>query len=175
MEELLSIYDKVMELKIYVDSQDIELLNKYKSAIESHNKKLLENKYYFDAGFDLYLPQDYKFIELTNKVDHNIICSAKIYTDNGKIYNTGYYLYPRSSISKTKLRLANSTGIIDAGYRGHIIGMFDLINSDNETVTKFDRLLQICAPNLGPIFVSLVEELNVSTQRGSGGFGSTGK
>ena len=34
--------------------------------------------------------------------------------------NIGYYLYPRSSISKTPLILANSVGIIDSGYRGNI-------------------------------------------------------
>ena len=38
-----------------------------------------------------------------------------------KKINCSYYLYPRSSISKTPLRMSNSTGIIDAGYRGEII------------------------------------------------------
>ena len=53
---------------------------------------------------------------------------------NSKTFNTGYYMYPRSSLSKTKLRLANSVGIIDSGYRGNLIGMFDLINMKvNET------------------------------------------
>ena len=49
-----------------------------------------------------------------------------MYTDTNKSFSTGFYLHPRSSISKTKLRLANSTGIIDAGYRGHIMAMFDI-------------------------------------------------
>ena len=51
-------------------------------------------------------------------------------TFNGK--PTAYYLYPRSSMgSKTPLRLSNSVGIIDAGYRGNIIGVVDNI-SDRE-------------------------------------------
>ena len=42
----------------------------------------------------------------------------------------GYYLYPRSSIVKTGLRLANSVGIIDAGYRGEIIAVVDNIDKN---------------------------------------------
>jgi dUTP pyrophosphatase len=88
-------------------------------------------------------------------------------------------MYPRSSLSKTKLRLANSTGIIDAGYRGHLMGMFDLIGTDElYTIQQYDRLLQICAPGLLPIIVQVVnsvEELGEQTKRGDGGFGSTGR
>ena len=111
-----------------------------------------------------------------------------MYTDTQKVYNTGFYMYPRSSLSKTQLRLANSVGIIDSGYRGHIMGMFDVVNvcenEENEDrdadyfVEKFDRLVQICAPSLVPIFVEIVEtleELGEKTERGEGGFGSTGK
>ena len=85
-------------------------------------------------------------------------------------------MYPRSSLSKTALRLANCTGIIDAGYRGPLIGMFDCL-TDTHEILKFTRLLQICAPNLMPTFVRVidtVEELGPETSRGEGGFGSTG-
>jgi dUTP pyrophosphatase len=98
---------------------------------------------------------------------------------------TGFYVHPRSSLSKTPLRLANSTGIIDAGYRGHLIGMLDCLFNDPSCDAKFDyyaeaytRLLQICGPNLMPIYVKIVnsvEELGPSTSRGDGAFGSTGK
>ena len=37
-------------------------------------------------------------------------------------------MYPRSSIYKTPLRLANNTGIIDSGYRGNLMGAFDNIS-----------------------------------------------
>jgi dUTP pyrophosphatase len=96
-------------------------------------------------------------------------------------------MYPRSSLSKTQLRLANSTGIIDSGYRGHLMGMFDVVNvppdqSDDREAdyfgTKFDRYLQICAPGLVPILVEIVnnkQELGEETARGNGGFGSTGR
>jgi len=101
----------------------------------------------------------------------------------------GYYLYPRSSISKTRMRIANSVGIIDAGYRGDIIAAVDTIgvfgSSDiwhvwKETlmhIKKYDRYFQICAPDLSPFIVHIVDnesELGEPTARGVGGFGSTG-
>jgi dUTP pyrophosphatase len=84
-----------------------------------------------------------------------------------------YFLYPRSSIIKTNYRLANSVGIIDSGYRGKIIGAFDNINPQISTIDIYSRLLQICAPNLGPIIVEIIDYID-ETERGSGGFGSTG-
>lgn len=101
----------------------------------------------------------------------------------------GFYLYPRSSISKTRMRLANSVGIIDAGYRGDLIAAVDTIgvfgSSDiwhvwKETLSpikKYDRYFQVCAPDLSPFLVYIVEteqELSPPTTRGHGGFGSTG-
>ena len=61
---------------------------------------------------------------------------------------------------------------IDAGYRGEITAAFR--HFDFYEYTKGQRLVQICAPNLGPIkIVALDSELD-ETERGSGGFGSTG-
>ncbi|MCF7808853.1 MAG: dUTP diphosphatase [Candidatus Marinimicrobia bacterium] len=84
-----------------------------------------------------------------------------------------YYLIPRSSISKTPLRMSNSIGLIDGGYRGEIIAMVDNIKSDDYTVNAGDRLFQLVAMDGSPITFELVEELS-DTTRGSGGFGSTG-
>jgi dUTPase len=181
---LLNIYDKVMYLTVFVDGNE-ELKELYQNAANTHNKKLLSKPHEIDAGFDLYNPE-IKIInsiikKQVHKIDFNIICSAKMLTDNNKIFNTGYYMHPRSSLSKTKLRLANATGIIDSGYRGHLMGMFDsvhLLPNEEYCVNKHDRLLQICAPGLVPILVEVVntlEELGEETVRGSGGFGSTGR
>jgi len=74
--------------------------------------------------------------------------------------------------------LANSVGIIDSGYRGPIIGAFRNISCKPEpyVVEKYSRLLQICAPDLRPIMVELVgENFFETTERGDGGFGSTGQ
>ena len=88
----------------------------------------------------------------------------------------GYFLYPRSSTgTKTPLRLSNSIGIIDAGYRGNYIAAFDNIRTESFKVERLQRLVQICPPNLTyPLRLELVEDLE-QTIRGTGGFGSTGK
>ena len=121
------------------------------------------------------------------KLNYLIKCSAQIYNkDHTFSHNTGYYLYPRSSIYKTDLRAANSVGIIDAGYRGNIMSVFDVINRHRDrerhdsavrVVTQNERYAQICAPSLIPIVVEVVDsvdDLSKPTARGMGGFGSTG-
>lgn len=193
---LLNIYDKVMVLRVFVDSDDDRLRDMYRNAAIAHNNKLLTNMPHIDAGFDLFAPETIDFFgpgwpqkSPVNKLDFKICCAARMHADTGKNYNTGYYMHPRSSLSKTQLRLANSTGIVDAGYRGHLIGMFDVVNiPPNPTQTadrvsdysgmKYDRYLQICAPGLVPIMVEIVDslrDLGDETERGAGGFGSTGR
>jgi len=201
MDNLLTIYDKFMVLKIFVDSDDAELKDMYYNAAFAHNTKLMSDPGYIDAGFDLFAPGNDPSEEIlygdklrffgpgwgetspVNKLDFKICCSAKMFLDSGKNFNTGYYMHPRSSLSKTQLRLANSTGIIDAGYRGHLMGMFDVVNIKTYTADadyfgkKYERYLQICAPGLVPIIVDVVntkEDLGIETARGEGGFGSTG-
>ena len=85
-----------------------------------------------------------------------------------------YYLFPRSSISKSPLRMANSIGLIDGGYRGEIMAVCDNIKSFSYIAEKGQRLFQLVATDSSPIHYKLVNELS-ETSRGSGGFGSTGK
>jgi dUTPase len=164
-----------MYLKIFVDESNSELKTTYHEAAKKHNAKIENNIQFIDAGFDLYLPTNYD--ETTDaydntlvfqndghvkKVDFKIKCSAKMYSSPDREYNTGYYMFPRSSMSKGRLRLANSVGIIDAGYRGNLISMFDLTTnlSADYIVNKYDRLIQICAPSLVPIIVEIVDTLD---------------
>lgn len=207
------IYNHFMYLKIFVDSKDEKLHEMYKETVEKHNQKIIKNPEMIDAGFDLFSPsqenemnitkegEEQKIIlhEHTTKIlkpytlDFKVICSAQMVTDidittqEEVLYNTGYDMRPRSSLSNTNLRLANSIGTIDAGYRGHLMGKFDLTNLEplpntdfnkfGYVLDKYVRLVQICAPGLLPILVKIVdtkEELG-DTIRGVGGFGSTGK
>jgi len=173
-DNLLNLYPRYMHLTIYVDPLNTGLFEKYYEAIHNHNSRL-SNKF-IDAGFDLYVPETQQTNLGLNRINFAIKCCAQIHENGFASYNTGFYLHPRSSISNTPLRLANSTGIIDAGYRGNIIGAFDcLVNSHG--VNYHERIAQICAPGLMPIFVELVDTenaLGARTERGSGGFGSTG-
>jgi dUTP pyrophosphatase len=176
----ITIHEKYMELRIFIaDVNDEELHAKYVSVISDHNNKVKLSKYP-DAGFDLYSPISINTNENNMiKVDYNIKCSAFIHTHRKKtVYPSGYFLCPRSSISSTPLRLANSIGIIDSGYRGNLMAKFDVKDKGLYIVEKYSRLMQIVSPDMCPILVTLVNsesELSESTVRGSGGFGSTGK
>lgn len=74
--------------------------------------------------------------------------------------------------------LANSIGLIDAGYRGNIIAAFKYFKQPRDCdgvmyeIAQGSKVVQICSPLLTPIRVVVVDELS-STSRGSGGFGST--
>lgn len=180
-QDLVNNYGKYMYLKIYIDSDDEELKKKYIEAINERNLKIMKNIEHIDAGFDLFAPEEQKMTNTqVNKLDYKIACCAKIFNNDTGRYtyeNSGFYMYPRSSISKSNIRLANNVGIIDAGYRGHLMGMFDVIYKDSIIINKFDRYLQICAPGLIPMIVEMVssiKELGEKTARGDGGFGSTG-
>lgn len=89
-------------------------------------------------------------------------------------------LFPRSGISmKTPLRMANSVGVIDADYRGEIKAGFTNIQSKGEyplasvTIEKGDRIAQLVV--VPYIHAKWVEATELSgTDRGAGGFGSTG-
>ncbi len=172
VKKLLLNYDRCMFLRI--STQDHNMHMYYTDAIQKHNTKLLGGASFVDAGFDVFSPNEY-YIQSDKvfKIDFDVKCHAQMILDSGKQFNTGFYMYPRSSLSKTPLRLANSVGIIDAGYRGNLIGAFDGIGSGR--VDPGDRLVQICAPGLVPIVVELVDEIDANTERGTGGFGSTGR
>lgn len=173
--KLLDLYPTIMYLKLFINESDDDLRNKYCEQINRRNN--IGQLEHIDAGFDIYLPKKYNLdFRTCNKIDMGITCSAKLISKN-HMCNTGYYMYPRSSLSKTPLRLANSVGIIDSGYRGKLIGMFDCLNN-NVLIEKYDRLVQISAPGLVPIYAELVdalEDLGEDTLRGNGGFGSTGR
>lgn len=88
---------------------------------------------------------------------------------------SGYtgYIFPRSSISNTGHILANSVGVIDSDYRGEIYVRFKTV-PDSREYEVGDRVCQlIILPNT-PLEIEEVEELS-STERGEGGFGSTGR
>jgi dUTP pyrophosphatase len=170
------------QLNIYVSSEDQELKQLYREAITAHNsavRSCLLHGSHCDAGFDLFCPAEHEVLGGTTvKLNHEIKCSMKSCIPIVPDCSVGYYLYPRSSTgTKTPLRLANSVGIIDSGYRGNIIAVFDNWKNSTYVVEKYNRLVQICPPDLSyPMSVTMLErddELG-RTERGEGGFGSTG-
>ncbi|MBL7014082.1 MAG: dUTP diphosphatase [Candidatus Marinimicrobia bacterium] len=133
-------------------------------------KRLYENHGHFhdgDAGLDLFIVKE----QTINAGDSTLI-HLQIACEN--LDRKPYLLMPRSSISKTPLRLSNSIGLIDTGYRGEIMAAVDNIKDEAITVTSGQRLFQLVAMDGSPIHYELVDALTETT-RGSGGFGSTGK
>ena len=83
-------------------------------------------------------------------------------------------MFPRSSISKTKQILSNHVGVIDSGYRGEILFRFKKLAWDNgEVYQEGDKVGQLVIIPIPQIELVEVDELS-STERGEGGFGSTG-
>jgi dUTP pyrophosphatase len=84
-------------------------------------------------------------------------------------------VFPRSSIRKYELLLSNSVGVIDSGYRGELQATFKKENGLDSLAYKVgDRVCQIMIIPHPEIEFEEVNELN-NTERGEGGFGSTGK
>lgn len=83
-------------------------------------------------------------------------------------------IFPRSSISKTSLILTNSVGVIDSGYRGEIKFRFKVVDNLGIIYDKGDKIGQLIILPFPEIIFKEVEELSI-TERGEGGFGSTGK
>jgi dUTP pyrophosphatase len=158
-----------------------ELRELYATAVAAHNQTIDTTKH-FDAGFNLICPADVRVDGSTTvKIDHGVRGAMDFYCA-GAVPSVGvpvgYFLYARSSTgTKTPLRLANSIGVIDTGYRGPYIAAFDNIRAgDSFLIEKHQKLVQLCPPNLTyPMRIELVDELDMNTLRGEGGFGSTGK
>lgn len=130
----------------------------------------------------------------------DLTATSKWYDESGNVcYGTqlafeipnGYagLLFPRSSNTKKDLILGNSVGVIDSGYRGEVVFKFKLIMNcqkvekakcdgadgfDLDTYSVGDRIGQIVIMPVPKIEFIEVDELS-SSDRGIGGFGSSGK
>ena len=209
MEQALNLaFDNMHDVYVlYIKFNNLShsIKQQYVTSIREHNK--ITKKYYrtnqkvfHDAGFDLFCPA-YQRIEngtLGNKIPLDVECGMyKLEKDNETdsiLYKpVNYLLVPRSSTgTKTPLRMSNSIGVIDSGYRGVITGVVDNINwngkwkapspnnyddvfPDNYIVNAGDRLFQIISPQLSlPYYINIVDDFEEVTERGTGGFGSTG-
>lgn len=83
-------------------------------------------------------------------------------------------ILPRSSIgAKTSLRLSNSQGVIDSGYRGEVRALYDNVGTESYTIHKGDRIAQMYIMPSYRFKARVVDSLEDS-DRGEAGFGSTG-
>jgi len=174
----------ILKLKI----EDPELEDIYTIAVEKHNKMIKESKLP-DSGFDLFCTKEIKChpenpLCYTHLIDLGIktaVYEVRHFDPSQlDILDTRlcrpYKIHTRSSIYKTRWRLANNTGIIDAGYRGNLKAAMDYhkgLDAPQLKLEKGKRYWQICMPTLEPFSVYIVDELD-KTERGEGGHGSTG-
>lgn len=149
-----------------------------KAAYDAFSVAYLSKPYHErDAGFDLCSAATLIAPSSANLASEKILQQvvAACYDTDRRIFRA-YWMLPRSSISKTPLRLANSVGLIDAGYRGPIMAPVHNIHNAPYTVNANDRLFQLATPDLLPWDeIRIVAEIpGGPTLRGAGGFGSTG-
>ena len=148
------------DLELYLDPD----LN-YRNILQFYDK--FKYNHEGDCGIDLYNPDIEIESLMVGTIDFNIKCEMiDLETNN----YTSYYLVPRSSLAKTSFQLANSIGIIDAGYRGSIMAKIRCFHKTSDVLKK-GSYFQIIAPDLKPIKVNIVTEL--STTNRNSGFGST--
>ena len=124
----------------------------------------------FAAGADLYALAEEPIVILPGE-------TVLVHTGIAMEIPVGYggFLYARSSLaSKKGLAPANKVGVIDADYRGEIMVALHNHSAVEQRVEPKERIAQlVIAPFLKGEF-ELCDQLQ-ETQRGSGGFGSTGK
>jgi deoxyuridine 5'-triphosphate nucleotidohydrolase len=126
-----------------------------------------------NAGFDLYTPADFTIGPTASLLPLGVRARLVRVGTDGNETDSHFWIFPRSSIYKTGFFMANSAGIIDKSYRGELKS--PLMTCGTEVVARAgERYVQIVAPDMGWIRqVRVVADLP-ATDRGAGGFGSTG-
>ena len=123
------------------------------------------------AGLDITALDDIRLLP-----NHVIKEAYKIHTGIAVEIPKGWHgeIHLRSSIgAKTKLRLANGTGIIDSDYRGELLLLVENVGKYETAIQAGQRIAQLILIKDTPFEVVVVDTLS-ETQRGTGGIGSTG-
>jgi dUTP pyrophosphatase len=153
--------------------------------VESDDASLYEHHSTYhkgDSGLDLFVVKD-TLIEAgeTVLVNMGIQCQCRSRTWSvwkwvrGIFYDYhSYLLVPRSSISKTPLMMINSIGLIDRGYTGNIKAPLHNYSTEPFMLKRGERYVQLVNGDLSSVSYEIVSE-HRDTERGHGGFGSTGR
>lgn len=82
-------------------------------------------------------------------------------------------VFPRSSVSKINMSLSNAVGVIDSSYRGEVTARFKPSTTGKGKYVIGDRICQLVILPLPDVELVESDDLSI-TERGSGGYGSTG-
>ena len=121
------------------------------------------------AGLDLYATDELVMIEPYN--------TEKIHTGIAMEIPNGYFggIYARSGLAtKNGLRPSNCTGVIDSDYRGEVIVALYNDSPVRRMIKEGDKVAQLIIQPYEKVSLDVVDELE-DTERGEGGFGSTGR
>jgi dUTP pyrophosphatase len=133
-------------------------------------EEVAPNVYKYPLGFALQIDKGENV-----QMDHNSIypfsCGV---IPNSETLILSIDFRPRSSVWKTGMVLCNSCGTVDRGYTGEVCAFFYHVMPDMPKYEPGDRVAQMKIGFTVPIEFEEVEELD-KTERGDGGFGSTGK
>ncbi len=157
-------------MELYIAPTNDQTRAWYAAAAAAYEAKPYEER---DAGLDAFCGSAVtRDAGAHEKLDLGVRAAAY---DPVRRHFRAFWLLPRSSISKTPLRMANSVGLIDAGYRGVLLGATDFHGTFQ--VNAGDRYFQIVGADLLPwTRIHVVDVIpGGATLRGEGGFGSTGR
>lgn len=121
------------------------------------------------AGYDLYA-------NTTEEIKIEPHTTVPIGTGLAMELPEGYFgaIFARSGLAiKRGLGLANSVGVVDEDYRGEFIVALHNFSNETQFVAPGERIAQLILMEYTPMNFELVESLS-DTDRGTGGFGSTG-
>ena len=132
-----------------------------------------------DSGIDLRFAEDILISPMSLVQGMPCIVDLKVRVRciaNGEF--APFQILPRSSIGKTPLGFANNVGVIDRGYQGSLKVALRNYSNEDWLCRRGDALFQLVRPDLAPALVTVVGEDHPAfveaTERGAGGFGSTG-
>ena len=135
-------------------------------------EEVAPNVYKYGIGLAFEIVRDNEIIEQYNKTS----CSETKCID---LKNSPICLdidfRPRSSVWKTGMVLCNCEGTIDEGDRNQVFAFFYHVMPNMPKYEVGDRIGQIKIGFTTPIEFEIVDELDMDTERGLSGFGSTGK
>lgn len=153
-------------MSLYLWIRDRDVREEMRQALEARRPT--------DSGVDLLCPEMLVEPGLGQPISLGVVAAAKTILGEP----APCLLIPRSSLSATPLRLSNSIGLIDAGYRGELLAKVD--TTIQYPLARGRRLFQLVQYNFLPfVKITLVDRLEdlppAPDNRGLGGFGSTGQ
>lgn len=171
--------ERVRTLTILSDHNELRECKAIRYKLLHKDAKPLSRGHEDDSGFDLTTAWIEPFDLPVDPKGGWQNTSYKLHMGIAVAPPEGYYfdMRPRSSFSKTGYVCGNSLGTIDKGYRGELMAIVHPVADGLPELKAGDRHFQLVLQKYenDEVVLTEVDDFPEVTQRGSGGFGSTGK